>query len=65
MSLSTAMVMSKQTVHLATLFIGQGVYQYSMHILLNQYSMHIFLLVTGNSPSLISGRRRITIEIIS
>ena len=56
-SQSTAMVMSRWSDQLTTLFflgqLGKAVYQYFVHIL---------LLVTDNNPSWISERRRITVH---
>ena len=60
MSQSTAMVKSRQSVYLITL----GKFDWAD----NQYFMHILLLVTDitdNNPSWISGRMRMTVEIIS
>ena len=58
-SQSTAMVMSQRSVHLPTLFPGQA------WLSVIQYSVHILSLVTDNNPPWISGRRRMTVEIIS
>ena len=57
---STAMVMAWRSVHLTTLFFLDKLEQ-----VVNQYFVHILSLVTDNNPSWISGRRRMTVEIIS
>ena len=47
----TAMVMSGRSVHLTTLFLGR------LEQAVNQYFMHILLLVTDNIPSLINQQK--------
>ena len=42
---STAMVMVERSVHLTTLFLGK------LEQAVNQYFVHILLLVTDNNPS--------------
>ena len=56
-SCSTAMVMSRWSFNITTLFLGK--------LRLSGYLVCILLLVTDNSPLGISGRMRMTIENIS
>ena len=59
-SQSTAIDMPRHSVHLTTLFLGKLDYKAD-----SQYFMHILSLVTDKNLSSISGRRRMTVEIIS
>ena len=58
-SKSTAMVMSGRSVHLGNFFPEQA----WLNKTVNKYFVHILLLLTGNNPSWISVRERMTIEI--
>ena len=63
MSQSTAMVMAGRSSHITTLFFLGKLEQ-----AVNQYFVHILLLVTDSNPSFLNGSaegRRMTVEIFS